>query len=599
MAGGKIRVNIHNNLEPFSEAAALAEEQFGIRPQAIRVRSRGTISEEQVILGAAFRCGVQKVVVPFFDYGMQVEYELIRSINTVARNERKTIGVVRDRRPHVRRDHVYPRPGLPAAAACHHRRTGKAVRRGGSGPDPAGRSGTLRYALGRPALLAAAGTDGAFDSSHPARPADRPLRRPPALLAALWQLCARHRNSPREPRHHDGAAGAAVAQGRCPAAVERVGDPGTRYAGRDGLYQPHLVWQRYNPYPNLQIDRPDQVVFVREDSEQDEQSAGLLNADNLVTSGLLELVFPFPGAIEPQPNSPLKFTKLVTTRDPSGTIGYEQFAQHQDDGMLQSYQVRTDRLTIAAMIEDDSQSKQNPDQPAKQAPPAVEPATQAKNARPLKVLYCADIDLMVPTFLQIRARPDEENIRWGFENVTFLLNAIDVLAGETEYIDIRKRKPLYATLQVVESRTEEAKAREFSERSKYQAKYDQEMQQAELEKAETLEKYQDMVNDLLKQQREGIQVNEAELIEKQQRLMLKQDVLNRRSTISKERLDRELKREITRIQRDVDLEIQRMQFKYKFLAVAIPWIPPFLVGLVVFVRRRLREREGIEKSRLR
>ena len=70
MAGGKIRVNIHNNLEPFSEEAALAEEQFGIRPEQIRIRSRGAIADEELILGAAFRCGLQKVVVPFFDYGI-------------------------------------------------------------------------------------------------------------------------------------------------------------------------------------------------------------------------------------------------------------------------------------------------------------------------------------------------------------------------------------------------------------------------------------------------------------------------------------------------------------------------------------------------
>ena len=76
-------------------------------------------------------------------------------------------------------------------------------------------------------------------------------------------------------------------------------------------------------------------------------------------------------------------------------------------------------------------------------------------------------------------------------------------------------------------------------------------------------------------------------------------MLERRLGIQKQRFERERERDIQRIQRDVDLEIQRMQFFYKFWAVAIPWIPPFLVGLVVFVRRRLREREGIEKSRLR
>ena len=81
---------------------------------------------------------------------------------------------------------------------------------------------------------------------------------------------------------------------------------------------------------------------------------------------------------------------------------------------------------------------------------------------------------MIPAFLRIRARPDEqEDIRWEFENVTFILNIIDVLSGDTDYINIRKRKPLYATLQVVESRVEEAKDREFTERAKFQAKYRQ------------------------------------------------------------------------------------------------------------------------------
>jgi hypothetical protein len=30
-----------------------------------------------------------------------------------------------------------------------------------------------------------------------------------------------------------------------------------------------------------------------------------------------------------------------------------------------------------------------------------------------------------------------------------------------------------------------------------------------------------------------------------------------------------------------------------------PVIPPLLIGLIVFIRRRLREREGISRSRLK
>ena len=92
---------------------------------------------------------------------------------------------------------------------------------------------------------------------------------------------------------------------------------------------------------------------------------------------------------------------------------------------------------------------------------------------------------MIPAFLRIRARPDEqEDIKWEFENVTFLLNIIDVLADDTDYIDIRKRKPHYATLQVVESRVEEARDREFTKRLEFQAKYDKAVQEAEARERE-------------------------------------------------------------------------------------------------------------------
>ena len=127
LSGGRIRVNLHNNLEPFSEEAALAEEQFGIRPEQIRIRTRGTIADEEIILGAAFRCGLQKVVVPFFDYGIPVEYELIRSINTVAQTERQTDRRGSDRRATVRRLLLRRRATPADPQAGDHRGTREAV----------------------------------------------------------------------------------------------------------------------------------------------------------------------------------------------------------------------------------------------------------------------------------------------------------------------------------------------------------------------------------------------------------------------------------------------------------------------------------------
>jgi len=125
------------------------------------------------------------------------------------------------------------------------------------------------------------------------------------------------------------------------------------------------------------------------------------------------------------------------------------------------------------------------------------------------------------------------------------------------------------------------------------------VEKAEESRRNTLKKFQDIVDELQKKRDAGEEIDEVALREKIQRLKEQEEVQNRRLQIEKQGLERKRDRAIEGIQFEVDLGIQRQQTVYKVLAVAIPWIPPFLVGLVVFVRRRLREREGIEKSRLR
>jgi ABC-2 type transport system permease protein len=56
---------------------------------------------------------------------------------------------------------------------------------------------------------------------------------------------------------------------------------------------------------------------------------------------------------------------------------------------------------------------------------------------------------------------------------------------------------------------------------------------------------------------------------------------------------------LDRIRRQRDQQIQQVQNEYKLRAALLPPIPPLLVGFVVWVRRRLREREGMSRSRMR
>ena len=92
---GKINVGLHDNMELFSEPAAQAEQRFGIQRQRVQSQARGAFKNEEFIMGVAFTCGLEKVVLPSFKLGMPVEYELVRSIATVAGDQRKKLGVVK------------------------------------------------------------------------------------------------------------------------------------------------------------------------------------------------------------------------------------------------------------------------------------------------------------------------------------------------------------------------------------------------------------------------------------------------------------------------------------------------------------------------
>ena len=64
-----------------------------------------------------------------------------------------------------------------------------------------------------------------------------------------------------------------------------------------------------------------------------------------------------------------------------------------------------------------------------------------------------------------------------------------------------------------------------------------------------------------------------------------------------EELNSEFQENVRQIRLDAELEIQDIQRKFKLAAVVIPPIPPLVIGLIVFTRRRLKERQGIAKAR--
>ena len=95
LSGGKIVVDVHE-VENFSEEASNAEKAYGIEPREVVTVDRGAAYEAGDLSGSCDSGrGLDRVVIPFIDKGIPVEYELVRSICTVAQQKRKKLGVVK------------------------------------------------------------------------------------------------------------------------------------------------------------------------------------------------------------------------------------------------------------------------------------------------------------------------------------------------------------------------------------------------------------------------------------------------------------------------------------------------------------------------
>jgi ABC-2 type transport system permease protein len=206
---------------------------------------------------------------------------------------------------------------------------------------------------------------------------------------------------------------------------------------------------------------------------------------------------------------------------------------------------------------------------------------------------------MSGVFVDIRKNPSQlEDVKFQFQNITFVLNVVDELVGETKYPAIRRHVPTYSTLKLVEAQAEEARRLEAEEQSAANAKYNEKVAEVEDASAKAKRQFKEAVDKL---QSEGAidASKQQELLQRLTEYQMKEAQLAKKLEIEQEKLQRERDRNIRDARRRADDAIRKIQNNYKMLAVFIPPIPPLIVGIVVMVSRRVREREGISKSRLR
>lgn len=582
-SGGSMQVRIYDSIIPSSDEEKMAEQQYGIVPQMISVRERGTYSDQPVLLGAAFRSGLQKVVIPFFEPGVPVEYELVRSLTTVSKPTRKKLGIIKtdaklmggmDMRSFQSQP---PQPIVEELAKQY-----EVIDVNAASPIDTEKYDVLLAvqpsSLGPEEMI---NFTNAVVSGVPTAIFEDPI-------VALDQVPGTGDPKPQ--------AGGMMGMGGGP---QPKGDIrplwralGIEVPGRPGMmggFSPDICWQEYNPYPILAetSQASDLWVFAREEAPG---ANNALNKESEITNGLKELMFLYAGVILPAKDSGIKFTSLVKTGQVAGTMPKTEIDGVQQAGLSRSTEYKLRRgatqgeQILAALVEGEVTKAGE---------------SSASSKRPIKAVYVSDIDCMSRTFIDIRNRkPMMEDINFQFQNITFVLNAIDVLVGETRYPQIRRHIPTYSTLKLVELKADEFRVEEAKQRTDFNNEYNKAVTAVEDENAKS---ERDLKEQIEKLQSQGAIDPETikKLQEKIQIDNIKKTQLTKKFQVEKERLLRVRDQGIREARRQSDDSIGKIQKYYKLLAVFVPPLPPLLVGIIVLVSRRLREREGISKARLR
>lgn len=606
MAGGrntKLQVQIYSDLETSSEEAQRARKQYGIEPQQVRIRQRGAFRDQEVLLGAAVRSGLSKVVIPFFDTGVPVEYELVRSINTVAQPRRAKLGVVNTDANFMggfsmAGGQFRQLPKQPIIEELEKQYEVEGVE--ANDPIAPGKYDVLLVI--QPSSLAPQQLSNLVDAVRAGIPTaifEDPL---PVAIPGV--------PGTGEPKQAPGGMfGGSPPQpkGDMQPLWKALGLDIPQTPGFQGV-NPDIVWQQYNPHPKLQylLNATDQWLFVREEPGDE---VDYLSEQSLATAGLREIMFLYSGAIRTERDrSDVTVMPIVRTRPASGLIKYDDVMDHLRSGQNSVAQLQVlqgpaiGEQTVAVYVEGNStvaapvDGSTSTDQDASGSDLK---SSASEQERKLRAFYVADIDCMAPFFSANRRRPEDyEDIDLRVQNITFVLNIIDVLAGETDYPVVRSHEPEHVTLRLFEEQAQDFQSAEIENQKQYQEEFNRAIREVEEENQRAVAKFQDRINEL---NREGATdpSKQQALIGELQKMQLRSQALDRKLGIQREKLEAERDEKIRASRLSAELKVLSEQARYKYMAILLPPIPPLIVGIGVFVSRRVREREGIAKTRLR
>lgn len=549
MGGGRVLVKVHET-ERHSDSAREAQEKFGIRAQTVLAMKDGRGATQDIYLGVAVTSGAQEVVVPFMHRGLPVEYELTRSIRVAAMAERLKVGVLTtDAKLSGGFDFQSMRSEPEWPIVSELKKQYDVVQVDPEAEYPAGLNVLL---VAMPSSLTQPQMDrlgGWIRAGGPALLFDDPL---PIENPGL---------APKEQKPKPGGGGMfgggppPETKGDCRGFYESIG-----IDWPDSL----VVWDAYNPHPQLQ-HLPPEVVFVGATSHENEP----FSSKDPTTSGLQELVAMFPGFVRASPTSQLAFTPLIRSTTASGTLRKDEIYTRSFFGMggfneRRAHIPTTEDYVLAAHVSGKTGGG----------------AEGSEGGDRVNVIFVADLDVISSQFWAIRAQGAED---LSFDNVPFVLNAVDVLAGDESFVALRKERDKHRTLTAVESLTHGHNEKRLEQ-----------VAVAENEAKLRLEQAQEALDRRVEEVR-----SRTDLDERTKQIMVRtvQEAEQRKLDQAKAGIEDQKDREIEISEAEMDRAVRSIQGRIRILAVALPPIPALLLGIWVFLSRMKREKQGVSASR--
>ncbi len=555
MGGAKINVRMVS-VEPYSKEADEARH-LGIESRSVQTERDGQIKLEDVFLGARVSSGYDEVIIPFFDVGSPVEYELIRSIRTVSKDTRRTVGILStDAKLMGGFDSSTFRSQPAWQIVTELKKQYKVEEVSPDGPIAEDKYDVLIAVL--PSSLTQPQMQNLVayvEQGHPTLIFDDPV---PVYGGGRGM-----QNAPRQEKPRQGGM-----FGQAPP-PEPKADGGQLTSLLNVLQiawdNGEVVFDYDTPHPRFADAVRPELIFVS--SKKGVRDA--FSKESEITNGLQEMLLFFSGTVVPLKKSDVTFTPLLRTgASNSGLIPWEDLVQSDPFfGMQLQQNPRRRKDEYAHVIAARIQT----------SPEAGKDAGAAK----INAIFVSDVDVVSDDIFGI-AQQQLFNLK--IDNIKFVLNCVDSLCGEQDFIGLRTRRDQARTLKLVEDLTTNSVEQRTEAVRLAQEKADKELARVREELEEQVRKIQE--NTSLDERSKQRQISMAELAQEKRLEVFERDI------------NRETEAEIKAIKATSEREVNAVKGQIRFWAIVLPPLPAILLGLFLGISRAARERRNIVEERL-